>query len=134
MQTSLAKRNLMTLLESGPVEKSKYFLEPKKKVKTCLQIDIPDSFSNECEPLAISTSRGSHPKISFRGSLNLQTCKASTSTSPKCLNKAPYVFDFTKFFSESESIYDNFYQEEQFYNITMKKCHRRNMEDRVTLA
>jgi len=118
------------MLETAPKEKSKYFLEPKKKIKS-LKIDTSDSMVEECEPLLPSTSRGGHSGFSFPSSLNLQSSKSSTSSSPKYGERNPYSFDLGKFFSENATLYDNFYKEEEFYNITMKKCHRRNMEDRA---
>ena len=41
------------------------------------------------------------------------------------------VMDQSFFPMESDNLYDDFYQEEEAFNITMKKCHRKRMEDRV---
>lgn len=123
----------MTLLESGPIEKSKFYQEPKKKLKANLKIEVSDSYIENYEPNPISTSRGKQSTFSFRNSFNLQTSKASTSSSPTLNERRASAFDFSKLFSENNTIYDNFHKEDEFFSITMRKCHRRNMEDRVNL-
>lgn len=133
MQSSLlVKRNLLTLLENGTTEKVSFFLEPKKKVKANLKIEVADSFADFCEPLATSTTHAGQTKFSFRNSLSLQTSMAASSTSPRCRERSPYAYESSNFFDENEERYDNFYKEEEFFNVTMRKCHRRKMEDRAT--
>jgi len=130
MQSSLGKRNVLQLIESPAIEKGKYYLEPKKKIKP-LKIEISDAMAEECEPLIPSTSRGGHPKIGFNLSINIQSTKSSTSSSPHCSDRSPFSFNCGQFMSENATTYDNFYKEEEFYNVAMRKCHRRYMEDRA---
>lgn len=132
MQSSLlVKRNFLTLLENGTTEKVSFFIEPKKKVKTNLKIEVADSFADFCEPLATSTTHAGQTKFSFRKSLSIQTSMGASSTSPRCRERSPYSHECSNFFDDNEERYDNYYKEEEFFNITMRKCHRRKMEDRV---
>ena len=131
MQTSLSKRSLMSFLDSGPVENAPYYLESMKKLKPSLNIEISDSFFEVTQPIAISSSRASRSQFTLRHSLTIQTTKAATSSSPTCRDRSPFAFDFGKIFTEADTTYDNFYREDDFCNIAMRKCHRRNMEDRV---
>jgi len=41
--------------------------------------------------------------------------------------------EFSKFLAETESKYEDFTKEGENYNISMKKCHRKTMEDRATV-
>jgi len=108
----------------------------RKKLKKPLQIDISDSFADKAVLLPISTTSTNSRKFSFSASPRPHSCcMMKTSTTPRCRcpERAHKSLESNILF-ENETMYDDFYQEEEAFNITMKKCHRKKMEDRVNLS
>jgi len=97
---------------------------PRKMIKNCLQIDIADSFA---EKAASSTTNATARKLSFNGS-----CLVQTLATPRHSERGHIALEPNSFVMDNDSMYDDFSQEEEAFNITMKKCNRRRMEDRVT--
>jgi protein phosphatase 1L len=120
-------------MDSSREESPSHYKEPRKKLKGCLQIEIPDSYTEKNEHILNSTSASKSKNFSFFGSKNLLTCKVSTSTPPRLEASSNQKFDFSKFLAETESKYEDFNKEGENYNLSMKKCHRKTMEDRATV-
>jgi len=132
MQTPLIKRSMFSLLDSPREESPELFQEPRKKLKSCLRIEIPDPFSEKTQSPINSTS-ASKAKTFYFGPKPLQTCKVSTSTPPRLDPSYKGKFDFSKFLNENDAKYDEVTIKEDSHNLTMRKGYRKTMEDRVQL-
>jgi len=109
-------------------------LNPRKKLKRALQIDISDSYTEKAAAHSSSSTKNANArKLSFGTALNNQPyCMVKNAATPRCTERSKFAFEPNVFFMENDTMYDNFSQEEEAFNITMKKCHRKRMEDRVT--
>jgi hypothetical protein len=130
MQSPLMKRSMFSLLDSSREESPERFQEPRKKLKSCLRIEIPDPHTEKSQSPINSTS-ASKAKTFYFGPKPLQSCKVSTSTPPRLDTSYNKKFDFSKFLNENDPKYDDLTKEEEIYNLAMRKCHRKTMEDRV---
>lgn len=131
------KRSLLSLFDNAPSAfdiPSCLIAGSRKKVKRALQIDIHDSFTEKPAALPLSTPRANARKLSFTLPPSPQPCcMVKTATTPRHSERGQAMMDQSFFPMESDSLYDDFYQQEEAFNITMKKCHRKRMEDRVIL-
>ena len=108
------------------------YQEPRKKFKPSLSIEINDPFSESTTNKYLLQQNT--PNSSSFTSKNFSNKFCPTSTSPRnqnevnqsCMLKNPTQF-------EIDRQYDDYYFEEECFNVSMQKCHRRTMEDRVIL-
>jgi hypothetical protein len=134
MQTPLVKRRSSYLINNPlEVDSPETFDEPKKKVKTTLWIDIPEPFTEKIPQPMNSTSAAKGKSFGLFSNKPPQTCKVSTSTPTRPGSPFGRKFDFSRFYSEGDSKFDDFNREASYYNLCMRKCHRKTMEDRVAL-
>ncbi len=108
------------------------YKEPVKKLKKPLSIDIPDAYSDSNFTPVNSSSRAKSAQISFIALESPTSCRSSTSTPPR-ITTNPGKIEFTRLLAELDTQYDDLDQEEEFFGISMKKCNRKTMEDRVIL-
>lgn len=134
MHNSLVKRSHDTLLVTGPNEEgTELYKEPVKKVKKLLCIDIPEPYPETILTPIKSSHRAKSAQISFLSIDSPRSCRSSTSTPPRIASGSGSS-ERSNILDELDDEFDDFYKEEDFYNITMKKCNRRHMEDRVPFA
>jgi hypothetical protein len=131
MQTPLVKRTISIRSDSPRSYSPLPFQEPRKKKLQPLTIEIYDSFTEPSSPSINSTSASKSRSPAFKFPKPVLTCKALTSTSPSLQPQKQAKFDFTKVLLENDTKYDEYYREGESYNIGMKRCHRKTMEDRV---
>mmetsp|Transcript_28516 Transcript_28516/g.25390 ORF Transcript_28516/g.25390 Transcript_28516/m.25390 type:complete len:150 (-) Transcript_28516:365-814(-) len=135
MQTPLTKRTLGAMRDQDNIElgEEASYKEPRKKVKASLMIDIPDPFTEISNNPVLTTTRPKSAPYAFVSPLTPRSCKSSTSTPPRFVGgSTPKNFDFSDLLYKPNTEYDDFYKEDSFFNATMKKCHRKYMEDRVS--
>ena len=140
MQNLIIKRRASIMLDNYTIDNpTKIYQEPRKQFKPSLSIEIQDSYSDNnshkfFRQQKTPNSTSSAPKYTF----NFITFSADefhpNSISPH--NKP----DVSSFFTseptskcEIDKQYDDYYFEEDCFNISMQKCHRKIMEDRVIL-
>ena len=134
MQDSLVKRNFLSRIQSLELDEQEFgYNGPKKIIKKSLQIEIPDINTNENIPPPIPSLCPTSSKFVFNSFKTVPSGKASTSTPTRHSDTTPHRKESLNFFSETNNKYDDYHVEEEFFNLTMKKCHRKNMEDRVNL-
>lgn len=131
MQTPLVKRTISIRSDSPRSYSPIPFQEPRKKKLSQLTIEIYDPYTEPSGQSINSTSASKSKSPAFKFPKPVLTCKNMTSTSPGLQAQKPSKFDFTKVLLENDSKYDEYYREEESYNIGMKRCHRKTMEDRV---
>lgn len=144
MQNPCSKRPFSLFIDtSEPTDPKIYFPSPLKKAKKALTIEILDSFAES--PSNSHAKSYELPQNSPFSSKKLASYPLLTpkhSRTPKLLfssrNLPGYSFSFGIDNEKAAStplnqIYDDFYLEESFYDVTMRKCHRKIMEDRVNL-
>lgn len=134
MQTPLTKRNLGIIADEDNLElgDAASYKEPRKKIKTSLMIDIPDPFTEIQNNPMLTTTRPKSAPYAFVSPRTPRSCKSSTSTPPLFAGSStPKSFDFNDLLYKANTDYDDYYKEDSFFNATMKKCHRKYMEDRV---
>lgn len=143
MQNIYSKRPFGLYIESIEApEPELFFPNPKKKVKKALSIEILDSFRDDhpnfhgksyslCQNSPMQKKVGSNlfPPMSPRNSTS-----SAIIFSPRLQSQHSLAFGM----EEERSLqipqnhkYDDFYVEGDFYDVTMRKCHRKVMEDRV---
>ena len=142
MQDPSTKRTFRLMIDTEESSTSEsFFPSPRKKVKKGLSIEILDSFADlpnlnaKIFQLPQNSSFLAHkppefPLLSPRNNRN-----TPLSMSSFLQNQYSFRFDV-----EGESLwksnkqdrtYDDFYLEGSYYDVTMRKCHRKTMEDRV---
>lgn len=134
MQNSLAKRTFFSRIQSLDHDEQEFgYHGPKKFIKKSLQIEIPDINTNENIPPPIPSLCPTSSKFVFSSLKAASSGKASTSTPTRHSDTTPHKRESLNFFSETINKYDDYYAEDEFFDVTMKKCHRKNMEDRVSI-
>ena len=115
-----------------------YFQTPSKKVKKSLSIEIADSFAeggclSHKNPQNTLPSPSSTNKMTHHSLLRSpKTPHKSTTSSPRIRSEYTFCFDMDDGHAPRfETKYDDFYHETEFFDISMQKCHRKLMEDRV---
>ncbi len=135
MQNSLLKRNFLSRIQSLELDDEECgFQGPRKLVKKTLQIEIPEIGGQENIPPPIPTLCAKTSKFVFNSLKAVPSTRASTSTPTRFSDTNSKQFDFPNFRIENNSKYDNYYERDAFYNLTMRRCHRKAMEDRVRLV
>ena len=113
-----------------------YFHEPIKKVKKTLSIEIVDSFyeKDASKKYNQSPNNAASNRIGHFGLLTSQTTPRCISiASPRvCSEYALRVDAEDPEKLQIETKYDDFYFESDFFDVSMQKCNRKIMEDRVT--
>jgi hypothetical protein len=134
MHNSLVKRSHDTLLVTGPNEEGpELYKEPVKKVKKLLNIDIPEPYPETVMNPIKSTHRAKSAQLSVLSIDSPRSCRSSTSTPPRIASGSGSS-ERSLISEDLDDEFDDFYKEEEFYNITMKKCHRKHMQDRVRFS
>jgi len=125
------KRSFLTIFDNAPVTFDTpiaSFQDPRKKLKKSLSIDIAEAFGDMPSPfLPLSITNANSLKISLTLSPSFQTC-----STPRASERRFVALESNLYLSDNDSLYDDFYHEGDAFNLTMKKCNRRRMEDRVT--
>ena len=134
MQNSLRKRGFLPQMHTMDVDEQECgYQQPRKFIKKSLEIEIPEIHANENIPPPIPSLCTQSSKFVFHAFKNLQPCKGLTSTPTRYTDTATKGFDFGNMFTDSNTKYDHYYEEEEFYSVVMEKCHRKSMEDRARI-
>lgn len=129
------KRSFLSLFETAVATYDPpvcAYQNPRKKHKKSIHIDIGESFADKPQQFPPTTTNASARKLSF--GMSTSVCMVKTQTTPRCSERGQSTPEPNLFVMENDTLYDDFYQEEEAFNITMKKCHRRRMEDRVRVT
>jgi hypothetical protein len=131
MHNSLVKRSHDTLLVTGPNDEGpELYKEPIKKVKKLLCIDIPEPYPEPSNTSRKGSIRAESVQLNLISIDSPVSCRSSTSTPPRIASgsgSSEHSFNM----EEMDDEFDDFYKEDKYYDVTMKKCNRRNMQDRV---
>jgi len=125
------KRSFLTIFDNAPITFDTpiaSFQDPRKKLKKSLSIDIAEAFGDiPSSFLPLSITHANSLKISLTLSPSFQSC-----STPRASERRFVSLESNLYLSDNDSLYDDFYHEGEAFNLTMKKCNRRRMEDRVT--
>lgn len=135
MQNISAKRPFKLMLEQNDIPMTNdLFLTPEKKVKKGLSIEILDSFA---ESATVTPNRFSFheklPLLPLRSPRNSRSSRFSLSNIIEDHYSGKFGTENNNGIQKTSSNhdYDDFYLEGSYYDVTMRKCHRKTMEDRV---
>jgi serine/threonine protein phosphatase PrpC len=137
MQNLIIKRQATIMLENYDLgESSDLYQQPRKKFKKSLQIEIVDSFSESKILLQHSQQTPNSSKFSGNRQFNMLTIKNdgsyATSSSPRISGERPMTIEIENTqINQIDHQYDDYYVEEDCYNVSMQKCNRKTMEDRA---
>ena len=140
MQNPIIKRRASIVLENYSLDDpTRIYQEPRKKFKPSLSIEIHDPFSESTSNKYLlqqktSNSTSFTPKHSINF-LNFPNDKFYQISKSPC-NKKDVTPSSRSEMSPKYEIdrqYDDYYFEEECFNISMQKCNRKTMEDRVIL-
>lgn len=135
MRNTSVKRTFNLFVETSENPAAEfYFPSARKHVKKGLSIEIADSFADPYSPGSMKpfANLPASPSLAHKLSdFPLFTPKSSRLPNPSSTyHQASFSFNFGST-STSRSEYDDFYRKGSFYDVTMRKCHRKTMEDRV---
>ena len=141
MQNLIIKRKATIMLEDYSFDDSlKTYQNPRKKYKKTLQIEITDSFSEAANhQILIEHQPNNSTSYKPTHSFNLLTLSSDSfyqpSTSPRTKSEVSLRFNHEREpISEIDRKYDDYYVEDDCFNVYMQKCNRKTMEDRVILT
>lgn len=145
MKSIVTKKTFSQLVDTSenPTEEF-YFPSTRKHIKKDLSIEITDSFA---DPSHVKTPRMSlqlSPSLDIQcGDYPVQTPRhGKRPTLFSSRNQQAFSFNFEtepekalchNTTTTSSHDYDDFYLKGAFYDVTMRRCNRKTMEDRVTL-
>ena len=141
MQNLIIKRRASIMLDNYLIDNTKrIYQEPRKKFKPSLSIEIHDSFTDnntnhkffKQQKNPNSTSFISKHPFNFISFSTDEFCPLSTSPRNQTEVSSFFISEPT-FKCEIDNQYDDYYFEEDCFNISMQKCHRKIMEDRVII-
>ena len=140
MSNLCVKRPFRLLIDSTePNEPEIYFPSARKQVKKALTIEVYDSFAEKTSnPHVRSYNMPQNTPFSINKPYSVQTPRNSSKRSTTSSPRFPSEFMFPPNSESSRNTtasqteqYDDYYLEGNYYNVTMQKCNRRTMEDRV---
>lgn len=146
MKNASAKRTFNLYVDTSDSPSAEfYFPAARKVVKKGLSIDIADSFAEPCSPVNRFANPPASPSLAHKLSdFHLFTPKSSKAAASlySTLHQTSFSFNFGMDVekpahsrsSTPNREYDDFYRNGSYYDVTMRKCHRRTMEDRVIIG
>ena len=137
MQKNSAKRPFKLMLEQNDLPISdELFPCPEKRVKKRLSIEILDSFADASNKTPkgylISQRAPSLPLMSPKSCASPRFLLSNVCKDQSLSNFLP-MNNSEPLSTTPSHEYDDFYLEGSFYDVTMRKCHRKIMEDRVKI-